>query len=220
MKQPFASSARFQGGVDPEAGAAKSPGQACPRSPGPRQRRAPARGPLHSIENAASDRDGSPISLDGLNLLSHDSQSRQIASDLVQSVWRQGRSLWRDQRIELPGGFAEAGVEVPDSQPEPLGLHAVDDSSAFAHQALALAARPLGVLFLGHGDRPCCSVRTRRAASPETLSLAWPCRDGRSSNGDAYATPPRSSDGSRCLHTPSAQPTSQPKAYGADGSRA
>lgn len=163
---------------------------------------------------------GSPISLDGLNLLSHDSQSRQIASDLVQSVWRQGRSLWRDQRIELPGGFAEAGVEVPDSQPEPLGLHAVDDSSAFAHQALALAARPLGVLFLGHGDRPCCSVRTRRAASPETLSLAWPCRDGRSSNGDAYATPPRSSDGSRCLHTPSAQPTSQPKAYGADGSRA
>jgi hypothetical protein len=57
----------------------------------------------------------------------------------------------RSAAPRLRGGRpAQGWFEVANAQPGQSGLYPVDDARAFPHQALALAVRPLGVLF---GDR-------------------------------------------------------------------
>ncbi len=57
----------------------------------------------------------------------------------------------RSAAPRLRGGRpAQGWFEVANAQPNQSGLYPVDNARAFPHQALALAVRPLGVLF---GDR-------------------------------------------------------------------
>src|SRR5689334_4068505 len=57
----------------------------------------------------------------------------------------------RSAAPRLRGGRpAQGWFEVANAQPDQSGLYPVDNARAFPHQAVALAVRPLGVLF---GDR-------------------------------------------------------------------
>src|SRR5207244_12404413 len=49
------------------------------------------------------------------------------------------------------GGLAQGWFEVANAQPGQGGLYPVHNPRAFAHQAVALAVRPLGVLFGNRG---------------------------------------------------------------------
>src|SRR5439155_23818146 len=49
------------------------------------------------------------------------------------------------------GGLAQGWFEVADAQPGEGGLYPVHNPRAFPHQAVALAVRPLGVLFSNRG---------------------------------------------------------------------
>src|SRR5437763_3410394 len=49
------------------------------------------------------------------------------------------------------GGLAQGWFEVPNAQPGQGGLYPIHNPRAFPHQAVALAVRPLGVLFGNRG---------------------------------------------------------------------
>src|SRR5437588_2513259 len=49
------------------------------------------------------------------------------------------------------GGLAQGWFEVANAQPDQSGLYPVHNPRAFPHQAVALAVRPLGVLFSNRG---------------------------------------------------------------------
>ena len=91
--------------------------------------------------------------LDRRDLLAHHRQPRQVAPELLQRVGRDRQALRRAHCPEAFRRTAQLGLEAANAEPGQGALHAVDDAGAFADQALALAAWPLGVLLLGRGHR-------------------------------------------------------------------
>src|SRR6201993_1940166 len=89
--------------------------------------------------------------LDLFDLADNKAQPRHVALQLSQGVWRQRHALRGVHSCQTFGGLAQGWFEVANAQPGQGGLYPVHNPRAFAHQALALAVRPLGVLFGNRG---------------------------------------------------------------------
>src|SRR6201993_5286386 len=85
--------------------------------------------------------------LDLFDLADNKAQPRHVALQLNQGVWRQRHALRGVHSCQTFGGLAQGWFEVANAQPGQGGLNPVHNARAFAHQAVALAVRPLGVLF-------------------------------------------------------------------------
>src|SRR4051794_18955215 len=85
--------------------------------------------------------------LDLPDLADDKAQPRHVALQLGQGVRRQREALRGVHGCKTLGGLAQGRFEVANPQPGQGGLYPVHNSRAFAHQAVALAVRPLGVLF-------------------------------------------------------------------------
>ena len=57
-------------------------------------------------------------------------------------------ALRRSQTVKAPDGPFQFGIESADAQPNQRCLHSVDNPTSLADEALALAARALGILVL------------------------------------------------------------------------
>src|SRR5438105_1616281 len=85
--------------------------------------------------------------LDFSDLADDKAQPRHIALQLGQGVWRQRHALRGVHGCQTLGRLAQGWFEVANAQPGQRGLYPVHNARAFPHQAVALAVRPLGVLF-------------------------------------------------------------------------
>src|SRR4029077_13696687 len=85
--------------------------------------------------------------LDLPDLADNKAQPRHVALQLGQGVWRQRHALRGVHGCQTLGGLAQGWFEVANAQPGQGGLYPVHNPRAFAHQAVALAVWPLGVLF-------------------------------------------------------------------------
>src|SRR6266487_6916663 len=85
--------------------------------------------------------------LDLSDLADNKAQPRHVALQLGQGVWRQRHALRGVHGCKTLGGLAQDWFEVANPQPSQGGLYPVHNPRAFAHQAVALAVGPLGVLF-------------------------------------------------------------------------
>src|ERR1700741_1259111 len=85
--------------------------------------------------------------LDLPDLADNKAQPRHVTLQLGQGVWRQRHALRRVHCCQTFGRLAQGWFEVTNAQPGQGGLYPVHNPRAFAHQAVALAVRPLGVLF-------------------------------------------------------------------------
>src|SRR6201997_3048103 len=85
--------------------------------------------------------------LDLPDLADDKAQPRHVALQLGQGVWRQRHALRTMHGCKTLGGLAQGWFEVANPQPGQGGLYPVHNARAFPHQAVALAVRPLGVLF-------------------------------------------------------------------------
>src|SRR5580704_14591627 len=74
-----------------------------------------------------------------------------LTLQLGQGVWWQRHALRGVHGCKTLGGLAQGWFEVANPQPGQGGLYPVDNPRAFPHQAVALAVRPLGVLFGNRG---------------------------------------------------------------------
>src|SRR6267142_827737 len=70
---------------------------------------------------------------------------------LGQGVWRRRHAPRGMHGCRPLGGLAQGWFEVPNAQPGQGGLYPVHNPRAFPDQAVALAVRPLGVLFGNRG---------------------------------------------------------------------
>src|ERR1700756_4103262 len=89
--------------------------------------------------------------LDLPDLADDKAQPCHVTLQLGQGVWRQRHALRSMHGCKTLGGLAQGWFEVANAQPGQGGLYPVDDPRAFPHQAVALAVRPLGVLFGNRG---------------------------------------------------------------------
>src|SRR6266700_4566543 len=89
--------------------------------------------------------------LDLSDLADNKAQPRHVALQLGQGVWRQRRALRGVHGCKTLGRLAQGWLEVANTQPGQGGLYPVHNARAFAHQAVALAVWPLGVLFGNRG---------------------------------------------------------------------
>jgi hypothetical protein len=71
-----------------------------------------------------------------------------VATQLGQRVRRDRLALRRSQIVKAPGGPFQFGIESADTEPNQRRLHSVDNPTLLADEALALAARALGILVL------------------------------------------------------------------------
>src|SRR5215510_11518873 len=85
--------------------------------------------------------------LDLPDLADDDAQPRHVALQFGQGVWWQRHALRGVHGCQTLGGLAQGRFEVANAQPGQGGLYPVHNPRAFPHQAVALAVRPLGVLF-------------------------------------------------------------------------
>src|SRR5438105_7578051 len=85
--------------------------------------------------------------LDLSDLADDKAQPRYIALQLGQGVWWQRHAFRGMHGCKTLGGLAQGRFEVANAQPGQGGLYPVHNPRAFPHQAVALAVRPLGVLF-------------------------------------------------------------------------
>src|SRR5438874_3854272 len=85
--------------------------------------------------------------LDFSDLADNKAQPRHIALQLGQGIWRQRHALRGVHGCQTLGRLAQGWFEVANPQPSQGGLDPVHNARAFPHQAVALAVRPLGVLF-------------------------------------------------------------------------
>src|SRR6476660_6543503 len=85
--------------------------------------------------------------LDLPNLADNKAQPRHVTLQLGQGVWRQRHALRSVHGCQTFGRLAQGWFEVADAQPGQGGLYPVHNPRAFPYQAVALAVRPLGVLF-------------------------------------------------------------------------
>src|SRR5437764_5216963 len=89
--------------------------------------------------------------LDLPDLADNKAEPGHVALQLGQGVWRQRYALRGVHACKALGGLAQGWFEVANPQPGQGGLYPVHNARAFPHQALALAVRPLGVLFGNRG---------------------------------------------------------------------
>src|ERR1700730_4321061 len=89
--------------------------------------------------------------LDLPDLADDKAQPRHVALQLGQGVRRQRYALRGVHGCKTLGGLAQGWFEVANPQPGEGGLYPVHNPLAFHHQAVALAVRPLGVLFGNRG---------------------------------------------------------------------
>src|SRR5438270_5769604 len=89
--------------------------------------------------------------LDFFDLADNETQPRHVALQLGQGVWRQRHALRGMHGCKTLGGLAQGWFEVPNAQPGQGGLYPIHNPRAFPDQAVALAVRPLGVLFGNRG---------------------------------------------------------------------
>src|SRR6201998_4163228 len=85
--------------------------------------------------------------LDLPDLADNKAQPRHVTLQLGQGVWRQRHALRSVHGCQTFGRLAQGWFEVANAQPGQGGLYPVHNPRAFAHQAVGLAVRPLGVLF-------------------------------------------------------------------------
>src|SRR5262245_55461199 len=85
-----------------------------------------------------------------LDLISNKPPPLHVPTQLCQRVRRYGLALGRAQAVNTIGRLLQLGVEAADTKAGQRRLHAVDDPAFLSNQALALAARSLGV-FVGDG---------------------------------------------------------------------
>src|SRR6476659_436326 len=90
--------------------------------------------------------------LDLPDLADNKAQPRHVALQLGQGVWRQRHALRGVHGGQTFGRFAQGWFAVANAQPGQGGLYPVHNARAFPDQALALAVRPLGVLFGNRWD--------------------------------------------------------------------
>src|SRR3984893_15750183 len=89
--------------------------------------------------------------LDLPDLADNKTQPRHVALQLGQGVWRQRHAFRGVHGCKTFGRLAQGWFEVANAQPGQGGLYPVHNPRAFPHQAVALAVRPLGVLFGNRG---------------------------------------------------------------------
>src|SRR6201981_661133 len=85
--------------------------------------------------------------LDLPELADNKAQPCHVTLQLGQGVWRQRHALRSVHGCQTFGRLAQGWFEVANPQPSQGGLYPVHNPRAFHHQAVALAVRPLGVLF-------------------------------------------------------------------------
>src|ERR1700739_3554602 len=85
--------------------------------------------------------------LDFSDLADNKAQPRHVTLQLGQGVWRQRHALPGVHGCKTLGRLAQGWFEIANAQPGQGGLYPVHNARAFPHQAVALAVRPLGVLF-------------------------------------------------------------------------
>src|SRR5689334_628807 len=85
--------------------------------------------------------------LDLSNLADNKAEPRHVALQLGQGVWRQRHAFRGAHGCQTLGRLAQGWFEVANAQPGQGGFYPVHNPRAFPHQAVALAVRPLGVLF-------------------------------------------------------------------------
>src|SRR5438874_6025698 len=85
--------------------------------------------------------------LDLSDLADDKAQPRYIALQLGQGIWWQRYALWGVHGCKTLGRLAQGRFEVANAQPGQGGFYPVHNPRAFPHQAVALAVRPLAVLF-------------------------------------------------------------------------
>src|SRR5262249_31627179 len=86
--------------------------------------------------------------LDLPNLIADKPSALHVAPQLSQRVRRDRLALRRSQTVKAPDGPFQFGIESADAQPNQRCLHSVDNPTLLADEALALAARALGILVL------------------------------------------------------------------------
>src|SRR6516164_3075276 len=86
--------------------------------------------------------------LDLPNLIADKPSALHVAPQLSQRVRRDRLALGRSQTVKAPDGPFQFGIESADAQPNQRCLHSVDNPTLLADEALALAARALGILVL------------------------------------------------------------------------
>src|SRR5262249_58091975 len=96
--------------------------------------------------------------LDLPNLIADKPSALHVAPQLSQRVRRDRLALRRSQTVKAPGGPFQFGIESADAQPNQRCLHSVDNPTLLADEALALAARALGILVPLCGGRDHLSV--------------------------------------------------------------
>src|ERR1700745_3778775 len=89
--------------------------------------------------------------LDFFDLADDKAQPCHVTLQLGQGVWRQRHALRTMHGCKTLGGLAQGWFGVANPQPGQGGLYPVHNPRAFPHQAVALAVRPLGVLFGNRG---------------------------------------------------------------------
>src|ERR1700751_2894090 len=85
--------------------------------------------------------------LDFSDLADDKAQPRHVALQLGQGVWRQRHALRGVHGCQTLRRLAQGWFEAANAQPGQGRLYPVHNPRAFPHQAVALAVRPLGVLF-------------------------------------------------------------------------
>src|SRR5262245_31356803 len=105
--------------------------------------------------------------LDLPNLIADKPSALHVAPQLSQRVRRDRLALRRSQTVKAPDGPFQFGIESADAQPNQRCLHSVDNPTLLADEALALAARALGILVLQCGDRDHLAVITLAAQPAE-----------------------------------------------------
>ena len=105
------------------------------------------------------------------DLLLHEGQASHVAPQLSLRVRRHGSTLRRAQSFQLLQGFGEGRPESANSETGETSLHSVDDARLLLDQALALAARPLGVLIFDGGNRSHAAVLRLTAQPTEKGAL-------------------------------------------------
>src|ERR1700720_1388137 len=109
--------------------------------------------------------------LDLPDLADNKAQPRHVTLQLGHGVWRQRHALRSVQGCQTFGRLAQGWFEVANAQPGQGGLYPVHNPRAFAHQAVALAVRPLGVLFGNRGHARHAAMAAFSTQPPQEPAL-------------------------------------------------
>src|SRR3954467_14021272 len=186
---------------------------ACGRSSaGARPRRPRRAAPARRARGGALPQPLGARRLDLRDLLPHEPQPGHVAAQLGERVRRQRRAFRRAQRRQALRGLAQGRLEAADAEAGQGALHPVHDPGALADQALALAARALGVLLLQRRHRGRGAVARLAAQPAQEGALEQP---GVQAVGLGAPVLPRDRDAGRVddvgLDAAGAQPAREPE---------